>query len=316
MRNTFFFLILILLIACGETETSQNPTKITIPKEQIGVPKEANQIAKKIKQQNKCVISGEVLEENELWLKDHAKLVCIRADSSTYDKTYGMSHRILEVFDTYECKTEIKLTLPVNQTPDFPYYLADINYNNQSKIVAIKAAKTVYCLDLETQKMQPVLVPKFKTTRPEADASSGQIIRLELWEDFLVGYAQDKGTFVFDLKNPGQSKVVLPFAEYKLGENRFNSLFLLASANDKYQAILPVYDWEEEVFSINPIYKEPIAISTNIQKSALNNEFIVLREDNGKKALAIDLKNKKNIALPSALVNKSTKEILTWVKKQ
>lgn len=316
MRSVIFFMILPLLMACGETTSTEKPVQEVEKKDRSLMPRAANEISKSVKQQTKCVIKGEVLEENELWLKDQAKLVCIRADSSTYSSEFGMSHRILEIFDTYECNSELKLTLPINQSPDFPYYLADINYNNESKIVAIKAAKSIYLLDMAAKKMQPVLVPKFKTPRPELDASSGYIIRLELWEDFLVGYTQDKGTFVYDLKNSAQPKAVLPYAEYKLGENQFNSLFLLVSGTDKYQAILPNYDWEEEVFSINPIYKKPIAVSTNIQKSALNNQYIVLREKDGKKALAIDLKNRKNNPLPTTLIDKNTKEILAWLKKQ
>ena len=266
--------------------------------------------------QKDCSIVGEHFDENVLWLKDHGKMVCIIADSSTFDQTYGMSHRILEVYNTYTCQLDLKLTLPVNISPDFPYFLADINYNNDSKIVAIKAAKTVYCLDLETKKMLPLLQPRFKKQRAEADPSSGTILRLELWENFLVGYAQDKGTFVFDLNHSDGPKPILPFAEFQVGENRFNSLFLLPSNNEKFQAILPEYDWEEETFRINPIFDKPLAISTDVQKSALNNRYLVLRELVGNSALLVDMKAKKNRQLPASLMEKNTKEILTWAKSQ
>lgn len=325
MRYYLFFLVLCLGVACTEPNNTSNantgtkPTSPNIPnvidKEQI-VPRSASKTTRSLKQQQKCVIEGELLEGNELWLKDHAKLVCIRADSSTYDANFGMSHRILEIYNTHTCKVELKLTLPVNISPDFPYFLADINYNNESEIVAIKAAKTVYCLDLATRKMLPLLTPKFKTKREIADPSSGTIIRLELWENFLVGYAQDQGTFVFDLSSSGGAKPVLPFAEFQLGDTRFNSLFLLPSGPNKYQAIFPFYDWEEENFAINPIFKSPISLETSVQKSALDNQYLVLRHKDQKNAILVDMKAKKNRPLPPEMLNKNTKEILAWAKQQ
>jgi len=321
MRYLTFFVIC-LLFACSESSTESNTvgqkeqTSTTNAKDKEEVrPKEASQIDQIAKQQQKCDIGGEVLEDNELWLKDQAKLICIIADSSTYDPKFGMSHRILEIFNTYTCDLETKLTLPINTSPDFPYFLADINYNNNSKIVAIKAAKTIYCFDLTTKKMLPPLTPTFKIKRAEADPSTGTIIRLELWENFLVGYAQDKGAFVFDLGNGKKAIPVLPYAEYQLGENSFNSLFLLPSETNEYQAILPSFDWDESVFSINPIFKTPLAINTTVQKSALDNAFVVLREKKENKALLVDMKAMKNKIIPSALLDKSTKEILAWVKK-
>lgn len=320
MRYFLYLFGFFFFSSCTETPTTSVPTEqladiqSTAAPTSRSLPKNANQVSKSLKQQQKCKIKGEVLENNELWLKDQGRLVCIIADSSTYDPTFGMSHRILEVYNTYTCSLDLKLTLPVNMSPDFPYFLADINYNNDSKIVALKAAKTVYCLDLETKKMLPLMMPAFKNTRQSIDASSGNIIRLELWEDFLIGYAQDSGTFVFDLSPKNGPKPVLPFAEYKLGDTRFNSLFLLASEDENSQAILPSYDWEEEVFSINPIFKTPISISTDVQKSALDNQFLVLRQTDGKSALLVDMKAKKNKPLPTELLNKSTKEILVWAK--
>jgi len=319
MRYFPFFLVC-LFFACTESVTTNktveqdkntSSTEINSVNEQ---PKEASHISRITKQQQKCKIIGEVLEDNELWLKDQGKLVCIMADSSTYDPVLGMSHRIIEVFNTYTCELELKLTLPVNISADFPYFLADINYNNNSKIVAIKAAKTIYCLDLTTKTMLPILEPAFNTKREEADPSSGTIIRLELWEDFLVGYAQDKGAFVFDIGSTPTPKPILPFTEYRVGTDQFNSLFLLPSETNKYQAILPNFDWDEEVFSINPIFNAPISINKDIQKSALDNQFIVLREESQNKALLVDMKAMKNKALPAAFLEKTTKEILTWAK--
>ena len=313
MRFHYLFL-LITFLACSEGGSlSENKSDLNVIKQE----KRSDFVDRKIKlkQQNKCMIDGEVLEENELWLKDQGKLICILADSSTYDPSYGLSHRILEVINTFSCELELKLTLPVNVSPDFPYFLADINYNNGSKIVAIKAAKSIYCLDLTTNKLLPILKPSYKQTREEMDASTGNILRLEVWENFLVGFAQGKGAFVFDLSQEN-GKAILPFAEYKITETDYNSLFLLPSNKGKFQAILPTYDWEEGTFGINPIFEQPRSISVEVQKSALDNQYLVLRSKKDKNALLVDMKAKKRKELPAELLNKPTKQILSWAKKE
>ncbi len=305
MKYLSLFLSLLLIYACEETTNSTHHSPIS-----------AQNVSKKVELKKDCPLSGELLEENQVFLKKQAKMLRIIADSSTYDDHYGNSHRVLELYDLHNCQLELRLVLPVNKSPDFPYYLADINYNNHSKVVAIKGAETVYCFDIVSRKMLPMLLPKFKNERLAVDASSGQIIRLELWEDFLIGFAQDKGVFVFDIQNLSKPRPVLPFAEYALGETRFSSLFLLPSDRKKHQVILPEYDWEEETFSINPLLKKPIALSQEISKSALDNRFIVLRQQKNNHAIAVDMQKRINLPLSDDIKNKNTKKILEWLKKQ
>jgi hypothetical protein len=312
----FLLCLGLFFFSCQENSKPNNPSPSPIITEKVKpTDGKTKGIAKKIETQKKCAIAGDVLEENELWLKAQGRLICILADSTTKDPNLGPSHRVLEVYNTYTCSLLLRLTLPVNESPDFPYYLADINYNTDSKMVAIKAAKSILCLDLKEQKLLPHLFPKYKAKRADSDNASGNIIRLELWEDFLIGYAAERGTFVFDLKNAKTPSPVLPLAEFKLGENRYNSLFLLPSAQNKYQAIMPQYDWDEEKFSVNPLFKEPVALNKKIQESALNNQYLVLRTKSKKNALLIDLKNRINKQLPPELNNKPVKEILKWAKK-
>ena len=319
-KNQFFrmkyfslFFLLFLAYACEETTSTTNTPTAPSPE---AIPPNAQQTPKKIDLKADCPLNGELLEENQVFLKEQAKILRIIADSSTFDNRYGESHRILELYDLHDCKLDLRLTLPVNKSPDFPYYLADINYNNDSKVVAIKGAETIYCFDVKAQRMLPTLVPKFKTKRVEVDASSGQIVRLELWENFLIGYAQDKGVFVFNIQNLAQPRPMLPFAEFALGETQFSSLFLLPSGKQQYQAILPDYDWENETFSINPLFKKPVDLSQEISKSALDNRFIVLRQLKNNQAVAIDMQKKINFPMPDDIKVKSTKEILSWLRKQ
>ncbi|MEM1121322.1 MAG: hypothetical protein AAGJ18_12795, partial [Bacteroidota bacterium] len=57
-----------------------------------------------------------------------------------------------------------------------------------------------------------------------------------------------------------------------------------------------------------------MALETNVQKSALDNRYLVLRQKGQKKAILVDMQAKINRPLPVEVANKSTKEILTWAK--
>lgn len=264
-----------------------------------------------------CTVAGKVLDGNQLWLREREVLAVILADSSTYDPNYEDSHRVLEIYDTKSCERIARHELPVNESPDFPYYLADINYNNSSQLVAIRGFNSVYCYDIQNKQLLPQLSPEFKSERYGSDASAGMINRVEVWENYLVGYAQEFGAFVFDMSQSGQAKAVMPFAEYEVPEEGFASLFLLNEDDQTVQAILPAFDVNEGEFSINPIFSKPKKVNTNIPANARNNRFLVLREENeAKTPIALDLLEHKEMPLPTDVAAKKTQDILKWMRSQ
>ena len=310
MRNFLLLISCISILSC-QAPTTPPPTvnrTATTPKVVRSITTQ-----KALKKKPNCLIKGKVLQDNSLWLSAQSVLVNITADSSTFDKKFGDSHRILSIYDTNNCQPTLQLTLPVNKSPDFPYYLADINYNHSSNIVAIKGVNTVYCLDIVKKKMLPLLIPQFKTARAATDAQSGYILWLEHWENFLIGYAQDQGVFVFNIEDNTSPVPVLPYAEFKSEENKFNSLFLLASSGNTFQAIIPYYDWEEERFLINPLFTSPTNLQKNIIKSALNNRYLVLKGT--KKMIGVDLKKRYKVDLPADIQNLAMKKIIEWMEK-
>jgi hypothetical protein len=320
LASQYLLIFLIaVLYACGSepannqsTENSgTDSTTTTTPAETY------DDTSTPVRSEHDCTISGKVLEGNQLWLREKEILVAIVADSSTYDADYGDSHRILEVYNTLSCEQIARSVLPVNESPDFPYYIGKINYNNASQLVAIKGFQQVYCYDIENRSLLPALTPEFKSERYASDASSGMISRVEVWENYLVGYAQEYGTFVFDMRNPAQAKAVTAFAEYETPEGDYASLFLLPSDGKNMQAIMPKYDVNEDEFAINPIFDQPKAVSTNVPANARNNRFLVLREANDSQTpVALDLLNHKEINLPADVASKKTQEILQWMKGQ
>ena len=263
-----------------------------------------------------CPIRGNVLEGNKLVLPEKNLIAYIMADSTTYDNEYGDSHRILVLFNSETCEQADRITLPVNNSPDYPYYLARINYNNASNLLGIRGFDRVYCYDLEAKKLLPALKPKYLSERYGEDAQSGMIQRVEVWEQFLIGYAFDEGTFAFDLRDPSAPKSVLPFSEYALSETSFASLFLFPTTNGGTQCLIPRYDFDKSEFSINPLLSEPAELDTNIPKSARNNRYLVIRmKDENKTPLAFDLEEYKKVNLPEDIAAKNTQAILEWMKK-
>lgn len=182
-------------------------------------------------------------------------------------------------------------------------------------MAAVKGFKSVYLYDAENRKWLPELQPEFASTRYGGDARAGMIHRLEVWEDYLLGYSQDFGAFVFDLSNKNQPASVLPYAEFKVSENDFRSLFLLSSQGAN-QAIAPSYDANTGTFTVNPLFSEPLQLKTETQRRALNNRYLVLRKsDSSNAAVAIDVEKRKHIELPADVAAKTTQEVLAWIRQ-
>ncbi len=262
-----------------------------------------------------CRPEGEVLQGNQFWARSEQVLVVITADSSTYDEDLNApSHRILKVYNTTDCSLIDEHTLPVDMSPDFAYYLAEITYNHINKIVAIRGATTIFCYDIENHKLLPKLEPQFRSERYGVDAQSGQIQRLEVWEKFLIGYAQDYGVFAFDFADKNNPKAALPFAEYAMDEVQFAPLFLLPSEQGGVQAIMPEYDRATGEFAINPAFERPINLNTNVQQSARNNRYLVLRRQDNNNAVAFDLQQHRRVELPADVASQGTQAVLQWMR--
>ena len=216
------------------------------------------------------IIENNLFEEQSMGL-----YILIKADSSTLDEQYGFSHRILEVYDT-NCTQLAREVLPINTSPDFPYYLAQKTYNRESHLIAIRGFNTIYLYSLTDKKMHPKLTPAFKTARGLTDAQSGMIEHIELWEDHLIGYARDFGGFVFDLRPQNGPKAVLPIAEYTNDNGNPHSLFLLPSTGG-YQFIIPDYDVEERALRINPMLSNPVSYDISKAKTSQNGKLFTFQ---------------------------------------
>jgi hypothetical protein len=179
--------------------------------------------------------------------------------------------------------------------------------------VAISGFSNIYVDDIEADRLSEPLQPTFGDGREAVDAQSGMIARLEVWENFLIGYSQDMGTFVFDFSDKNAPKPILPYAEDEQEGGEFGSLFLLPSQSGGMQALVPRYDMDEDIFAINPLLSEPRALDTNIPKSARNNRFLVMR-DAEDQAYAFDLQTAERVNLPQNMQKAKTQDVLSWMR--
>ena len=307
-----FGAFLLTLISCGggssagqQEETDADSTTTESP---------AGYENAQLRPQHDCEVSGEILEGNQFWIRAQELLVVIKADSSSFDQDYGPSHRILEVYDTKSCQRLERTELPVDVSPDFPYYIAEITYNNSSQAIAVHGFGNIFLYDVAKRQLSPQLQPQFQAERSGVDAQSGMIHRLEVWEKYLVGFARNYGSFAFNIDSIQKPEPVLPFAEHEVKTQVFHSLFLLQSENG-LQAIMPSYNYETDEFSINPAFEKPIALNTDVPESARNNRFLVLRrQDAEKTGLAFDLQNRQLVQLPADMASQKTQAILNWLK--
>ena len=308
-------LLFSLISSCGETPPSSSPTTEPTTSENPIDDELTEEQTEPALAAPDCTIEGEVLDGNQLWLPSADILAVIKAGEAT--EGYGPSHRTLQLLDGRSCETKFETELPENSSPDYPYYIAEVQYNNLSNLLGIRGFYKVLICDMANEYAIRELEPEYFAEREYDDSQTGMVQRLEVWEDYLLGYAQDCGPFAFDLSEPASPKAVIPFAEWQNPEDAtFHSLFLLPTEGG-VQAILPSFDAEEDAFTLHPLFEEPVEVSQQVQQSARNNQFLVLRQTNAERTpLAINLGTRKLMPLPAELAQSGVQDILSWMRQQ
>ena len=325
--NITLFILLSFFFACEEVSNS-NETNGTTTEAEIdtltGNPEGYVESGEKIETPDlkDCEISGKAHDKNVFRMDDIAQMIVISADESTHDAELGDSHRVLEVFNTTDCSSLLKTTLPVNRSADFPYYLASNCYEKNNKVVGIQGYFDFYIYDAENQKLSKSIEPEFQTEVEMVDAQSGMVRGLTVWGHYILGQAIDLGQFAFDISDKTNPKAVFPVAEYqipKTTESRY--LFILDAGNDRFQAFIPNTDIDAggNLFEVQKLFPQALKIETSVPKSVRNNRYIILKDTtdpNQEKRVAIDMFAQNNVPLPNDIATKKTTEILDWLKSQ
>ena len=225
-----------------------------------------------------CPSDAGVIPGNQFHAKELNRFVRILPDSN------GL-HRRLQSLALPGCSLLFEETIPGISGQDLQ--LAPIMYNLNSKLLGIQGDRRVHCFDVDSNALLPPLVPQFAHETLDVDVQSGTVIRLEVWEDFLIGYAADYGSFVFDMRRETEPRAVLPVAEYVLSDVLTASLFLLPSSDGTFQALVPVYRQGKDAFDINPLFDEPRALDPS-GKRVSRGKVVSLRDAEGS-LLTVDL---------------------------
>jgi len=322
--SAFFCLLLIAcLSACTEEPATDNNT--TAPSTGISdnqvKPGESNNTAtptaaaKQSTKKHDCVLKEKQLAgQAPVWIADANVLLAIAADESTYDANLGDSYRKLLVYDSEKCIPILSETLPINASPDFPYYLDQSVYNEQSNVVCTQGYEYVFCYDVKDRSLMPSMQPQYLTTREAEDAQSGGPRGLAIQDNYLFGYATDFGSYAFNIEDKDNPSYLLPVAEYQVGQA---SLYFIQTAPNTYQGIIPVYDFDKNSFSLNTLFDQPKQIDPKISRNLRNNRYLIFNEKAGDQItrIAIDMQGKKLVDLPKDIAQKKTQEILAWLKR-
>ncbi|MFK7808136.1 MAG: hypothetical protein AB8F74_10085 [Saprospiraceae bacterium] len=310
----FSISICLLLFSC-ETDSNNASTTKTPADETPDLTKPTVDARKAPAKTQQCIIPGTVLEDNSHWIESAKTLVGISADSMTNDIDFGESHRIFTAMNTEDCSVALKEILPVNRSPDFPWYLNTNTYESNNQVLCMQGVEFIFCYDVAAKKMLPRLQPKYDNRRDALDAQSGTPAGLSVWGNYLIAYSLDMGAAVFDLKNKTQPKVVLPSAEYYSENNEsYHSLFLLTDKNGKTQAAIPTLNEDQDGMIPNLLFATARPLNTKINDNVKDNRFIVLNSKENK--VAVDMEEVSLIDLPIEIERENTKAVLEWLKKR
>ncbi len=261
-----------------------------------------------------CRPGGELLEGNRLLIRDRGLGAYIVADSTTYDENLGASHRLLVIMALDSCREVDRKLLPINLSPDVPYLLADVSYHRARQVIAIKGLKTIWGYDLRNRQLLGPKEPDFLNERTYADAQSGNILRLEVWEDYLLGYAADLGAFAFTLNEARQLQPYLPVAEFPLDGLAYRSVFLMPATTGRLQAIIPMMDLTAGDFRVKTLFEQPMELRERPQ--ALAQPFVFLGKASEGEAIIVDLQKAERIELPAEMRSADLDRIERWLLQQ
>ena len=307
----------LFLFSC-KSDTSAPPTEPKPTKKVDTLPQSkslTNTLA--IPSSHDCTVRGKMVEENDFWIPEEQLWICIVADNITRDIDFGDSYRIFDVYDTKNCSQLKRKVLPVNNSPDFPWYLFQNTYEEKNQVICTSGFEFTFCYDVENRKLLPRMKPEFLLPRTALDAQTGLTLSMAVYDSYLFGYAQDLGFFAYDLTDKKNVKTFLPISEYHLKkDNQFHSLFLLPSGNKTYQAIIPTLDQNEGKISLSTLWKKPISVDPLVAKNVRNNRFQILTDlrSPNKTKVALDLGKQKSVDLPAKISTASVKEILNYLK--
>jgi len=266
-----------------------------------------------------CAVRGKLMEDNNFWIPKEQLWICVVADDITRDSDFGDSYRIFDIYDTKNCSPVKRKVLPVNNSPDFPWYIFQNTYEEKNQVVCTSGFEFTFCYDVKNREFLPRMKPAYLLSRTALDAQSGMTQSMAVYDQYLFGHAQDLGFFAYDLKNKNQVQNFLPVAEYHLKkENQFQALFLIPAGDKKYQAIIPYFDINNGEIMFSPLLKNPISIDPAVAKNVRNNRFQIFTDlaSSREGKIAFDLQQQTAVDLPADISTAPVGKVLSYLRDE
>ncbi len=192
------------------------------------------------------------------------------------DSAQNGAFRKLEILEAEDCSLQREHWLPSDADDPTSYRLADLEYNSAYHFLGIAGDGQLFCYRLDSLKLIGPFKPEFSHPTVMEDAQSGQIQRLELWEEFLLGYMEDYGPFAYDLRPFPEPSPILPFREWRTEDGQYHSLFLFPGREEGfYQPLVPIYDQQANTINLEVFFPEPVFIDPDEQPEPTDDSPIV-----------------------------------------
>ncbi len=309
---------LYFLLGC-KSDPPSPPTTTIPPKKVDTLTKQEDKMTTSVlPTSHDCQVRGKMMEDNDFWIPKEQLWVCIVADDITRDQDFGDSYRIFDIYDTENCRQIKRKVLPVNNSPDYPWYLFPNTYEEKNQVICTSGFEFTFCYDVENREILPRMKPSFLLSRNTLDAQSGMTQSLAIYDQYLFGSAQDLGFFAYDLRDKKNPKSFLPVSEYHFKKiNQYHPLFLIPKKEKTYQAIIPKFDLDEGKITFLPLLEKPLMIDPLVAKNVRNNRFQIftdLSSPNNAK-VAFDLEKQIAIQLPEKITSLPVGKVLEYLKK-
>ncbi len=264
-----------------------------------------------------CRPDSGLLEGNYFHSHPYGTVVLVR-EYRDGDEAGTAAHRLLSVLDDEACRPVLEMPLPALSGPDFPYFLAQVNYNHVVGKLAVRGTDRFFVVDLAARSLSGPFFPPVPADWAAADAADGNLTRLEVWEQYLVGWMGSSGSFVADLTTGGTPTYLPPLATYRLDDRYPADLFLLPSYPDgnRYHAVLTGFDPVSGSPTLSVLFEQPRRLVPQLPAGARNNRFLVLSSGSGSGAppVAIDMAVGESVALPDSVARLPTQALLRWLR--
>ncbi len=292
---TFFAALMLVFLFSCEAGDGDADTEATPPAPDTTAITAAPQTYASRATLQTCEPEGEILPGNSFdKFPPYLLTIAAHADETT------PAHRYVDLYDRQTCERIAHHLLPQDGSDDYPYYLANLQYIRFTRVAGIRGDRTVVGFDIDRREALPPVTPDFGKLDRVIGPDFGRIVHLEALEQFLIGYAQEAGSFIYRIEE-GKLDQLQPLATGPVrGEEAPRRLFVLDHRQDGTSYLcVPTYDMEEGSFRPDMIFPAAVNLRAGASRQ-LNKNFARVQLADGTLYL-VDLRNGRLLDTPAGM---------------